>query len=286
MNGLTKRLPAICFGLLAVFMMVMALRSRSDTTVALVASSLLMFATCWASAIHLLGARAALHFVLIAGSLGWFAEQMGATHGWFFGDYDYTDVLGWRLGEVPMVIPLMWFSLTYTGYVLANLIVERTAVDDASGWADMLLLSFLAAMIVTAFDLGADPYFVFTLKAWIMAKTDGGWFGETIQGFVGWMLVSFVILMLFRLSLRRWPLQRKLAFSRRDAFVPLGLYAGFMVFQMLVSQPLELRVIAFFAMGIPLLSAVAGWRHWRALAANTQPPVESGSTPVVAGASA
>lgn len=42
-------------------------------------------------------------------------------------------------------------------------------------------MSLMAAMLVTAYDLGADPYMVFVLKAWIMTKTDGGWFGETLQ---------------------------------------------------------------------------------------------------------
>ena len=41
--------------------------------------------------------------MLIAVSFGWFAEQMGSSGGWFFGQYTYTDVLGPRLGDVPLV---------------------------------------------------------------------------------------------------------------------------------------------------------------------------------------
>ena len=267
MKALSTRLPIAGFVLFGAFLIMMAVRGHNDTTLAIVASSVLMFATCWVSAAHALGARAALRFVIIALSLGWFAEQMGATRGWFFGEYDYTDVLGWRLGEVPAVIPLMWFSLTYIGYVLANLIVWHRAVDDSPSLLDGFALTLLAAMIVTAFDLGADPYFVFTLKAWIMVKTDGGWFGETIQGFFGWMFVAFVIIFLFRLTLRPTTLKRARSFSKRHALVPLGIYAAFMVFQMVVGAPIETRVIAAFAMGIPLLCALAGWRHWGTLEA-------------------
>lgn len=267
MKAPSHRLPVASFVLFAAFLLVMTLRGHNDTTPAIVASSLLMFATCWASAAHALGTRAALRFVIIALSLAWFAEQMGATRGWFFGDYHYTDVLGWRLGEVPAVIPLMWFSLTYCGYVLANLIVWRRAVDESAGLPDALTLSLLAAMIVTAFDLGADPYFVFKLKAWIMVKTDGGWFGETIQGFFGWLFVAFVIIFSFRLTLRTPTLKRSRRFSKWHALVPLGIYGAFMVFQMIVGTPIETRVIAAFAMGIPLLCALAGWRHWHTLEA-------------------
>jgi len=196
-------------------------------------------------------------------SVGWFTEQMGATHGWFFGEYHYTDVLGPRLGEVPVVIPMMWFALTYAGYVIANLIVCRTPVDRSVGLADVALLSFLSAMVVTAFDLGADPYFVFKLGAWIMVKKDGWWFGETLQGFVGWMLVSFVIVMTFRLWLRGRAPRPKVGFMRRHAALPLLLYGGLMAYQMVLGHPVETRTIAAFAMGIPLLCAVAGWRQWR-----------------------
>jgi hypothetical protein len=89
-----------------------------------------------------------------------------------------------------LVIPLMWFALTYIGYVIANLIIWRAPVDGSPRILDVVLMSLLAAMLVTAYDLGADPYMVFVLKAWIMTKKDGAWFGETVQGFVGWMVVG------------------------------------------------------------------------------------------------
>lgn len=262
-------LPVVSYVLLAGFLVTLAVRSHSETTVALVVSSILMFTFCLASAMHLLGPRPALRFMALAVGLGWFAEQMGASHGWFFGEYDYTDVLGPRLGEVPVVIPMMWFALTYAGYVIANLIVSRAPVDGSTRVSDIAVLSFLSAMIVTAFDLGADPYLVFKLQAWIMVKKDGAWFGETVQGFFGWMFVSFVIVSAFRWSVRARPPQPAARFSRRHAALPLLLYAGFMVFQMALGYPVETRTIAAFAMGIPLVSALAGWRHWTL----PQPPV-------------
>ena len=266
---LAARLPAISFALLAAFLVATAFRMHNDTTIAILIASVLMFACCWASATHLLGARAALRFVLIAVSFGWFAEQMGSTHGWFFGQYTYTEVLGPRLVGVPVVIPMMWFSLAYAGYVISNLIVWQSPVDGAPGLGNAAMLSFLAAMIVTAFDLGADPYLVYTLKAWIMTKTDGAWFGETVQGFFGWVFVAFVIIFGFRMSVRRLALQTASPFLRSHALVPLAIYASGMVFQMILGNPVEIRSIAPFAMGIPLLCALAGFRRWAAPAEAT-----------------
>lgn len=266
MKPLQNHLPRITLILLAAFLAVLAWRSYGETTALLIVSSLLMFGCCLASASHLLGPAAALRFAAIGVVLGWLAEQLGATQGWFFGSYTYTEVLGPRLGAVPCIIPLMWFALCYVAYVIANLIVWQAPSDGAPGLGQSAVMSFLAAMIVTAYDLGADPYMVFTLKAWIMTKTDGGWFGETLQGFVGWMTVSFAIIFAFRATLQRRPPAASQAVSPRYALVPLLVYGGSMAFQAIEGSPIETRTIALFAMGIPLLTALCGWQRWKAAA--------------------
>lgn len=263
MKSLQQQLPRITFILLALSLAALATRGMGDTTRMLIVGSLAMFACCWSSAIHMLGARAALHFVLIAVTIGWAAEELGSQFGWFFGDYTYTDVLGPTVGSVPFVIPLMWFVLTYIAYVIANLTVWQTPSDGVTSLGQNLTQSFLAAMIVTAYDLGADPYMVFKLKAWVMHKTDGWWFGETLQGFVGWMFVSFVIVFLFRLTLRVRPPVAAASVARVHTVVPLAIYGGNMVFQACLGVPVETRTIALFAMGIPLLTALFGWSRWQ-----------------------
>ena len=198
----------------------------------------------------------------LALGLGWFAEQMGSSQGWFFGRYHYTTVLGPELGNVPVAIALMWFALCWLGYAMASLILWRRPVFCAAGWPRRALTAWLAAMIITAFDLGADPYFVFVLKAWIMQKTDGGWFGETLQGFAGWMVVSFSIVLLFQTLFAPRPSAGTGPRARRAALAPIAIYAAGMVFQMLFGHPIETRAVAFFAMGLPTLVALAAWWQW------------------------
>ena len=242
------------------------LRGWTAQTQLIVACSLLMAATCFASAVTVLGAGPALRLAVIAICAGWFAEQMGASYGWFFGDYDYTDVLGPQLGQVPLVIPLMWFALSYTGYVMANLIVWQTPVDAAAGTGRTLAMAFLAALIVTAYDLGVDPYMDYKLGTWVMDKKDGWWFGETLQGFAGWMLVAFVIVSAFRLSSTRAMRAAAANAGARPALrhvaVPLLLYGGLMVYEVTQGVPVETRAIALFVMGIPLFCAACGLARW------------------------
>lgn len=257
----------LSFLLAAAFVVTMAIRSHNDTTVALVISSVLMFAFCWAHASHLLGAKAALKFVLIAVIFGWFAEQMGSSRGWFFGRYSYTEVPGWRLGDVPMIIPLMWFALCYTASVISYFAIwQSPPSNDPLAKPQSLkraaFISILAAMLVTAYDLGADPYMVFVLKAWIMTKTDGGWFGETLQGFFGWMTISTAIVFFFHMAVRKSGLKPDSSLSKWQALLPFGIYGFSMVFQMIKGHPVETHTIAFFAMGIPLMMGLAGWWRW------------------------
>ncbi|MEO5671521.1 MAG: carotenoid biosynthesis protein [Ramlibacter sp.] len=236
--------------------------AHSLLSVSLVVASLALAGASLWSCHTLLGPRAAQQFLAIAAPMGWLAEELGVRFGWFFGDYTYTDVLGPRLGSVPVVIPLMWFGLCYIGVVLSSLILWRQPVPAASGWQAGALTAFLAAMVVTAFDLGADPYFVYVLKAWIMTMKDGGWFGETVKGFEGWMLVSFAIVATF-LAVARPGLEAAATVpARRAALLPLAVYAAFIVFQTTQTRPVALRVVAFFAMGIPALAAFAAWLQW------------------------
>jgi putative membrane protein len=282
---LRRRLPILTAILLATFLLVLAKRIGGETTVALVASSLLMFGCCWASAAHLLGGGAALRLVAIATSFGWLAEQLGSSYGWFFGSYTYTPVLGPRLGDVPVVIPMMWFALAYIGYVVANLIVWQDPVDRPASLGHDAIMALLGAMVVTCYDLGVDPYMVYVLKAWIMAKTDGWWFGETVQGFAGWMIVSFAILFAFRRLARvRTPAAAAgtVLPTLRHVFVPLGVYAGLMVFQVLLGHPVEARTIALFAMGFPLLAATIGLLRWQGILARPAVADETAAVPAAA----
>ncbi|MEI9965945.1 MAG: carotenoid biosynthesis protein [Caulobacteraceae bacterium] len=40
-------------------------------------------------------------------------EEAGVRTGLVFGHYHYSDLLGHRLGHVPLLIPLGWFMMVY-----------------------------------------------------------------------------------------------------------------------------------------------------------------------------
>jgi uncharacterized membrane protein len=234
-----------------------------DLTFIIGAACLVLFLLTVTSCYHLIGGRATTIALTVAILFGWFAEHMGVTRGWFFGGYTYTDVMGAKLGGVPLVVPPMWFSLTYIGSIIANLIVHKSPLDHANEKFERFTICLLGAFIVTAYDLAADPYMIRVIKAWVMEEKHGDYFGETVQGFVGWVVVSFIIMYAIRsLNSQKLPKVQPILIRRIDSMIPVWVYFALMMTFVVAGHPIETRSTAVFAMGIPIIAAFAGYKQW------------------------
>jgi putative membrane protein len=261
MTFLTSRISLLSFTVFALLLGAMGIAGIHLSMETMFAVSILMFATCSLSAMHLHGVRTAFKMIPLAVGIGFFAEYTGEHYGWFFGEYTFTDALGPRLAGVPVVIPLMWFNLTYMCSVLGNVVLHRSPLAPP-GLGNALVSALFCATLVTAYDLGADPYMVYVAKAWIMAKTDGAWFGETALAFAGWTVISFAIACMFLLLQRSRREARPAPFEKKHALIPMLVYMNLMAFLVLYGHPLETRTISAYAMGIPLMAALFAYRSW------------------------
>ncbi len=215
-----------------------------------------LFHACYA-----LGWRHTLVFFVISAVVSWSFEQVGVATGAVYGPYHYTDVLGPKLGHVPLLIPIAWFMMIYPSYVIANLLVAgRPLVTGAGlrlglGLSRLTWLAFIGALVMTAWDLSVDVILSGpAVQAWIWH--DGGpYFGIPVQNFAGWVLTTFTVYMLYRLF-ERWVSPRPLApLTLATAALPLIAYAGMALSEMLLGNP-ALQVITPFTMGVPVLVAV------------------------------
>lgn len=258
-----KNIETLSFISVAALALAMLTSSFNITTESMFTVSLIMFVTCSLNASHLLGVKPAVQFIFLSLILGFFAEFMGENYGWFFGEYEFTSALGPRLFGVPVVIPMMWFNLCYIAYVLSNLILSRAPREkNKASLATKIRHSALAAFLVTGYDLAADPYMVYVAKAWIMKKTDGWWFGETLQGFVGWAFMSFLIVFVFRWITCNQQIAPMKAFTKKHALIPVGIYFSWMCFQVMYSYPIETRTVSFFVLGIPISILLFSYDKW------------------------
>jgi uncharacterized membrane protein len=138
-----------------------------------------------AGAMTLMGAsrRAALLLALAAGA-GLLAEVIGTATGFIFGNYHYTDALGPRVVGVPVVMMSAWMVLV--GYVREMLL--------PFAWPRAAKL-LIAAAWMTAIDLLIDPLAAGPLDYWRWLE-QGAYYGVPARNFLGWLLVSLLILAL------------------------------------------------------------------------------------------
>jgi putative membrane protein len=160
--------------------------------------------------------------------------------------------------------------MIYPSYIIANLIAggrqkiimirgdkgNNNYSNNRVTLLRILGLSFLSAVIMTAWDLVVDPYLSGpTERAWIWE--DGGqYFGVPLHNFGGWLLTTFTIYFLFQLlSERKFQVSPSRPLSIPIILLPLIGYGAMMITNIIPGEPPELRIIGPIVMGIPLAIA-------------------------------
>jgi putative membrane protein len=208
-----------------------------------------------------LGAPNTLIFFAISAIVSWTLEEVGVRTGLVYGPYHYSDMLGAKLGEVPLLIPLAWFMMIYPSFVLANLIVDRRPTSRRGSPRHVLALSLVSAIVMTAWDLPMDPQ-MSGAGNWIWER-GGAYFGVPLHNFAGWLLTTFIVYLLFRLF-EQWRTAHGHAQSEPSRIIsslPVLAYGLVATPYAFVSDPPALRLIACFAMGFPLLLAAINLIH-------------------------
>lgn len=215
-----------------------------------------------AHALYALGWRHTLVFFGLSAFISWAYEQFGVATGLIYGAYYYTDILGFKVGHVPLLIPLAWFMMIYPSYVIANLIASDRPTGSPSRLGALIWISLLSAMVMTAWDLVVDPILSGpAVGAWVWEQ-GGPYFGIPLQNYAGWMLTTFTVYLLYRLFESRVELRPAGPLTPLIAAMPLIAYGAMMITNSLSSGLEALRVIGPFVMGVPLAAALT--RLWNA----------------------
>ena len=207
------------------------------------------------NALYAQGWKRTIAFFAITCVASWSCEAYGLRHPWLFGTFYYTDVLGPKLAGVPLVVPLAYFMMMYPSYIITNLIIYGHPVMSATNSLPKLVgVSLLTALVMTAWDLTNDPLMANEVKAWVW-PTGGPYFDIPLQNFRGWILVVFIVVFGCRLTERyveRRPLGPPWRIITMGSLIGYGL---FLLTDTIAGYPEGTRIIAPFAMGVPLLAA-------------------------------
>lgn len=112
-------------------------------------------------------------FLMLCYIVGFSAEWIGVHKGWLFGEYHYGKVLGPGIDQIPFLIGINWYLLSYgVGQWVAKL--------KANPW----LSSVVGALIMTGIDYLIEP----------VAIRNDYWVWETatipMTNYLGWFVVS------------------------------------------------------------------------------------------------
>lgn len=175
----------------------------SDGPVARIApfvSTFLIFGFALFHGIKRYGFKDTLIFFMITFLIGWLYENISVISGFPFGHYYYTQVLGPKLWHVPLYIMFAYFATGYLAWTMGHILLDK--FDNHIRRAEIFLIPFIAAFVMTLWDICTDPYCSTINKFWIW--TDGGaYFGVPLVNFLGWYLCVYTIYGLFAFYLAR-----------------------------------------------------------------------------------
>jgi putative membrane protein len=141
-----------------------------------------------------------LMFVAISLLIGNIFENLGVRTGFPDGHYYFTEVMGPKLLDVPILLGLAYVGMAYLSWTLARLILGGMQVPLVGN--RVIALPLVAAFTMIAWDLSQDPIWATILRCWVWLR-GGAYFGVPVTNFLGWYLVVYVIYQLFALYLRR-----------------------------------------------------------------------------------
>jgi uncharacterized membrane protein len=130
---------------------------------------------------------------------GSIAEIISLHIGFPFGRYYFTDVMGPKVFQVPVLLALAYLGIGYVSWILAVLIVGKWGKPVRG--ARVFVLPLLASLIMLAWDLSMEPDWSTVDRAWIWLE-GGLYFGVPLRNFFGWFLTGYCYYQVFALYLR------------------------------------------------------------------------------------
>ncbi len=203
-----------------------------------------------------LGWRNLLGFMLPAVFLSLGSELLGTSTGFPFGHYSYLSGLGYKIGGlVPFTIPLSWFYLGFSTYVLARSGLEAKGMN---GWSAKIGGIAIGAILLTAWDFVLDPAMSQAAYPFWEFQDVGEFFGMPYRNITGWLGTGLVFMSVATLFWRTPTLPLK----RSQLTTPLVIYLVNFAFGALITiAQLDVRfwIPTAISVVVGVVPAIALW---------------------------
>jgi len=178
-------------------------------------------------------------FVVCCLGFGAVAESVSLRTGFPFGHYYFTDVMGPKIFQLPVLLALAYLGIGYVAWILALLILGF--VDKPLQGRRVLVLPLLASLIMVVWDLSMDPAWSLLDGAWVW-RDGGAYFGVPASNFFGWFFTAYFYYQAFALYCMDNPIS--VTRSRRFWVPVILLYAVCALGNLLIlKQPMVPAVV-------------------------------------------
>ncbi len=225
-----------------------------------------------------LGWQPLLSFMVPALGISLSSELLGTSTGFPFGNYAYLDGLGYKVaGLVPFTIPLSWFYLGFSAYLLAYMALGTrfTHGNRPVHWGLRLVAVAIGAVLLTAWDLVLDPAMSQTAVPFWQFQEAGAFFGMPYRNLLGWVGTGAAYMTVAALLWRRVPAN----LGRQPLTIPLVIYLANFGFGAVITLTLldsQFQIPALLGVLLGVVPALALWRLTR----EPQPQLTSTPLPV------
>ncbi len=200
--------------------------------------------TLW-HAFQKFGIRNALVFLILVLFVSFGLEFIGTNlANDFNGYYKYSEYLGLQIFGVPLLVILMWVSIIYVSHQVSEHITNfrftgtTTFVQKfwISAWC-----ALLTSLIVVSWDFALEP--LARELGWWEWLVEGEYFGVPLQNFVGWIVISFSAVFIYKLFFEKEKLEEGTTFN----YAPVIGYALLCVWTIFMAINLGWPIVALIA---------------------------------------
>ncbi|AFY77524.1 MAG: carotenoid biosynthesis protein [Hydrococcus sp. C42_A2020_068] len=199
-----------------------------------------------------------LGFMAPAIALSLCSELLGTSTGFPFGHYRYLTGLGYKVaGLVPFTIPLSWFYLGFSAYLLARAGLESRQIPN---WVQYVGAIALGATMLTSWDFVLDPAMSQTTMPFWIWEQPGAFFGMPYQNFAGWLGTGTVFMTVATLLWKAKPV----TLPRTQLGLPLAIYLSNFAFATIMSVAAGIYIPVFLGVILGVVPAIAFYQLARA----------------------
>ena len=166
---------------------------------------------------HRYGWTPMLVFFGLSFGITWSTETLSIATGFPFGHYAYTDLLGDKLGQVPLMIMPAYFFVGYLAWTMGGMLLDETGnplprdTRKTISWLktgdnvwrkkrNIVLVPLVASALMVFWNASFDPIMSTIEGNWIW-RDGGAYFGVPLSNFFGWFITVYLIFQSFALYL-------------------------------------------------------------------------------------